>query len=74
MERLISVSAFEFLIERSSLSIIQNYREFNLECKRISEYRGYFKDKYILKLNGEEKNIQMYIDYLKLEGFKVKLR
>ena len=70
MKRLISVSAFEFSTKWPSRTYIDEYYRFHLKCTIISSKIGFFKDKYLLNLEGTEENIQMFIDYLKFEGFK----
>lgn len=72
MKRLISVSAFEFSTKWPSGSYINEDYRFNVNCTVISKNIGIIKDKYLLKLEGTEENIQMFLDYLKHEGFKIK--
>ncbi len=71
MKRLVSVSvAFYSIIPISSY--INKYHEFSIRCTIVKKDIGILKDKYLLKLEGTEDDIQMFIDYLKYEGFKIK--
>lgn len=72
MKRLISVSVYDFSIPFASRYYITKYYNFNLECTIMSRDLGLIRDRYLLQLVGSEENIQMFIDYLKHEGFKIK--
>ena len=72
MKRLVSVSAFEFSTKWPSLNYINRHYMFNINCIVVSSDRGNLFDKYLLKLEGTEEDIQMFLDYLKHEGFKIK--
>lgn len=72
MKRLVFVSAFEFSITFPSPHYIYKYDEFDIRCTVISQDRGLLWDKYTLKLEGDAEDIQMFLDYLKCEGFKIK--
>lgn len=72
MKRLISVSAHEFTTKWPSSYYIKKHYSFNVNCNVVSRDIGILKDKYLLKLEGTEENIQMFLDYLKHEGFKMK--
>lgn len=73
MERLVRVSAFEFSTKWPSYTYIHSeYSEFNVKCKILTEDRGLLWDRYTLKLEGAAEDIQMFLDYLKHEGFKIK--
>lgn len=72
MKRLISVSSFEFSTKWPSRSYINKYYRFNVNCTVLSSEIGLFNNKYLLKLEGTEENIQMFLDYLKHEGFKIR--
>lgn len=72
MRRLVSVSAFEFSTKWPSGNYIYNYDRFNIKCTVESKNIGLLRDKYILKLEGTEENIQMFLDYLKYEGFRIR--
>ena len=69
MERLISVSAFGLFTD---WACINEDFTFDVYCTIISSNTGILKDKYCLKLEGTETNIQMFVDYLKHKGFKIK--
>ena len=71
MKRLVSVSAFEFSTKWPSRSYINKHYRFNVNCTVVSKDIGLLKDKYLLELEGTEENIQMFLDYLKHEGFKI---
>ena len=71
MKRLISVSAFEFSTKWPSRSYINTHYRFNVNCTVVSSDIGILKDKYLLKSEGTKENIQMFLDYLKHEGFKI---
>lgn len=72
MKRLVSVSAFEFSTKWPSRNYINKYSRFNINCTIVSRDIGLIKDKYLLKLEGTDENIQMFLDYLEHEGFKIK--
>lgn len=71
MKRVVGVSARELATKWPSSKYIYDYRKFNIECKVLGENRGFFKDKYTLQLEGTSENIQLFIDYLLCEGFKI---
>lgn len=71
MKRVIGVSAREFATKWPSRNYISDYHKFNIECKVLNENIGFFKDKYTLQLEGTAENIQLFIDYLRCEGFKI---
>lgn len=71
MKRLVSVSASDFSTKWPSKRYINKHCMFNVNCKIVSAYIGIFKDTYHLILEGTEENIQMFLDYLKREGFKI---
>lgn len=72
MKRLVSVSAFELFITWPSFSYILNSHNYNINCRIIDENLGLLVDKYLLELEGEAEDIQMFLDYLKYSGFKIK--
>lgn len=72
MKRLVNVSAFEISTKWPSRSYINKYYKFNVNCTIVSSNIGLLKDKYLLKLKGTEENIQMFLDYLKHEGFRIR--
>lgn len=71
MERIIKVSVFEFSITWASSYYINKYKEFNVDCEVISRNIGILFDSYVLRLTGRPENIQLFIDYLKVEKFKI---
>ena len=72
MKRVVRVSAFEFSTACPSYNYISGTNNFGVKCTVMSENRGLLWDKYTLKLEGSDENIQMFLDYLKCEGFKIK--
>lgn len=72
MKRLVRVSAFEFSTTRPSYTYILGTNNFDVKCTIMNDNRGLLWDKYTLKLEGSDENIQMFLDYLKCEGFKIK--
>lgn len=71
MKRLVNISVSTFSTKWPSSDYIDEYDRFNIDCTEVSENIGVFKDKYLLKLEGTKENIQMFLDYLKFEGFKI---
>lgn len=69
MKRLVRVSAFEFSTTYPSYNYVSKANNFGVESTIMSENRGFLWDKYTLKLEGSDENIQMFLDYLKCEGF-----
>lgn len=55
-----------------SYDYVSNYTEFNIECDICDEDLGISKDKYKLCLKGKKENIESFISYLRMKGFKVK--
>lgn len=72
MKRLVCVSAFEFSITWPSGIYILNYDDYNINCRIVDENSGFLIDKYILELDGRSEDIQMFLDYLKFSGFKIR--
>ena len=72
MKRLVSVSVFEFSTQWPSLAYITKDYMFNIKCTIVSSDMRILQDKYLLKLEGSEEDIQKFLDYLKYEGFKIK--
>lgn len=72
MKRLVSVSASYFSTKNPSICHIYNYDEYNIDCSIESQDLENFKDKYLLLLDGSAENIQMFLEYLKYNGFKIK--
>ena len=72
MERIIKVSSFEYSLTHCSAYYINKYDEYGLECCILSVNLGVLWDKYTLRLKGKPENIQLFIDYLRAEGFKVR--
>ena len=72
MKRFISVSAFEFSLTWPSIYYINNDSRYDVKCTVESDNRGLLIDRYFLKIEGTQENIQAFIDYLKHEGFKIK--
>ena len=70
MKRVIGVSAIGLATKWPSGTYISDYTKFNINCKVLTRDIGFFKDKYTLQLEGDSEDIQMFIDYLKAEGFK----
>ena len=50
---------------------ILNYEKFNIKCIICDENLGFFKDKYKLNLKGTRENINSFISYLRMNGFKI---
>lgn len=71
MERIIKVSVFEFATMWASSFYINKYSDFDLKCDVLSRNIGVLFDSYVLRLNGQPENIQLYIDYLKAEKFRI---
>lgn len=71
MKRLVSVSASDIFIKYASGYYISRHYSFNVACNVISQEIGLFRDKYLLQLSGTEEDIQMFVAYLKHEGFKI---
>ena len=72
MKRYISVSVREFSTKWPSIYYINNHYSYNINCTIESSDKGIFIDKYYLRLEGTEENIEAFVDYLKHEGFKIK--
>lgn len=72
MKRLVSVSAFEFSITWPSYTYLYKDYRYDVKCTVLRRNLGLLKDSYLLELKGKEENIQMFLDYLKYEGFKIK--
>ena len=73
MERIIEVSIFTLSLTQRSTRFISSYIEFDIKCDILFRDVTVFWDKYILKLNGDEKDIQRYIDHLLNLGFKIRM-
>ena len=71
MERIVKVSVFEFSTTWASSFYINKYHDYGIECHVISRNLGILFDRYILRLKGKPENIQLYLDYLKAEKFKI---
>ena len=72
MKRVVAVSACEFFNKWPSSSYIYDYEDYHIKCDIVSRDLCVFNDKYTLKLEGEPKDIQLFLDYLECEGFKIK--
>ena len=72
MKRLVGVSAFEFSTKWPSYTYINKDYMYNVKCTVLRRNLGLLKDSYLLELNGKEEDIQMFLDYLKYEGFRIK--
>ena len=71
MKRLVKVSVSDLLKTYTSSSYIDEYSDYNIKCTVVSQNYGILKDTYILRLEGDAENIQMFLDYLKYEKFRI---
>ena len=71
MKRFIKVSVRDFSTPRASWYYIDNARDFNIKCTIVDKRLGFFKDCYILKVEGHNENIQKFLEYLKFKKFKI---
>lgn len=70
MKRVVGVSVRTFATKWPSGTYIFDHHKFNIECEILAQNIGFFEDKYTLQLEGTAENIQLFIDYLRCEGFK----
>lgn len=73
MERIIEVSIFSFSLTHRSNLFITSYCEYDIKCDILSSSFGVLQDHYVLRLTGNEKDIQRYLDYLHDVGFKIRI-
>lgn len=73
MERVIEVSIFTLPLTQPSSSYITSCIEYAVEANILSRDVGVLWDTYILKLRGNDKNIQAYIAHLQDIGFKIRM-
>ncbi len=71
MKKIVRVSVFEFALQWRSSHYINRYSDYDLKCNILSRDLGVFWDKYVLQLEGSPDNIQLFLDYLKCEKFKI---
>lgn len=72
MKRIVSVSAWEFSTKCPSYNYVSKADNFGVKSTIMSKNLGLIFDRYALQLEGSEENVQMFLDYLKCEGFKIK--
>lgn len=70
MKRLVNVSALDSKWPRHLIR--KKSDEYDVDCSIESEHFGVFRNKYLLKLEGSEENIQLFLAFLKYSGFKIK--
>lgn len=71
MKRLIKVSVSDFVTTYPSRHYINRHSNYNIKCTVRNRNLGLLKDSYILELEGDSDNIQMFIDYLRYNKFKI---
>jgi len=72
MKRIVLVSANEFIIKYPSSYYLAKASRFDVECTIVHDHFCYFKYKHTLQLEGIAANIQLFLDYLRCQGFKIK--
>lgn len=72
MRRIVKVSLFEFTSKWPSRTYINKYHDYGIKCSILSSDLGILWDKYVLRLEGSVENMELYLNYLKCEGFKIK--
>lgn len=72
MKRLVNVSENEFSAKWPMENYIGWQPQYDIHCYVIRREVGIFYTRYLLRVEGKEENIQMYIEHLKYVGFKIK--
>lgn len=72
MVKYVLVKVNDYVLKWPSWHYIDKAFEFNISCQIEEKTLGIFIDKYYLKLSGKEEDIETFISYLKLKGFKTK--
>lgn len=72
MVKYVLVKVNDYVLKWPSWHYIDKAIEFNISCQIEEKNLGIFIDKYYLKLSGKEEDIETFISYLKLKGFKIK--
>lgn len=71
MKKIVLVSAREFSLRYPSTYYLAKAWHFDVKCTMIQDIFCYFKYKHTLQLEGGAENIQLFLDYLRCQGFKV---
>ena len=71
MKKLANVSVGKFSTVYGSYYYTQQYDDFNISCTILKRKLGTFTDTYLLGLEGSSANIQMFLEYLKFNKFKI---
>lgn len=72
MIRLVSVSVREIFSTYPSWYYLEKNGNYDVVCTKLDVKVGHFKDKFVLRLEGTSENIQLFLDYLSSNGFKIK--
>lgn len=51
---------------------ISDYKKFNIKCKILDKDFSILNDKYELCLEGSKEDIESFMSYLRMKGFKFK--
>ena len=57
---------------RHAEDCIDESKKYDIECKIIDEKMALFSTVFKLRLEGSEENIEDFLNYLKMMGFKIK--
>lgn len=71
MKQIVRVSTHILRILYSSKYYVDRAQKYNIKCTMLRYRLGFFRDRFLLKLEGSEENIQMFLNYLKNEGFTI---
>lgn len=72
MKRVVAVSKNSFLADKPSWYYLGKDENYDVVCTKLDRDLGYFKDKFILMIEGTAENVQLFLDYLRCSGFKIK--
>ena len=56
----------------SADSYLKEAMVYNVQCTQLEHAGGIYIDKYKLKIEGEKQNIDLFLSFLRLHGFKIK--
>lgn len=72
VKRYFLIFATEFFTKWPARSYLSDEYKFDVKCTVKSDNNGLFIMRYFILVEGEEKNIDNFISYLRHEGFRIK--
>lgn len=63
---------FKFVTVKESDDCIKKCKEYKVKCDILRLELGLFNNTYHLRIEGTEKDVEAFLEFLRMEGFKIK--